>query len=321
MHKALALYSGGLDSLLSIVIVKEQKIDVIALKFLTGFVTSLKEEDLNYAKQFDFEIREIDISEKFIEILKNPKYGYGKNLNPCIDCKILMLKEAKNLMADFNASFIVTGEVISQRPMSQKKELLTVIEKEASLQGMILRPLSAKLLPPAEPEIKEIIKRDLLYDISGRTRKPQIALAKKYGIAKIPQPAAGCLLTDPSFCKKVKDLMVNNELTLENIELLKLGRHFRISEKCKAIVGRDEKENKIMLSKYRGLFLYPSDLKGPVVLLSGDYSENEVDIAASICVYYSKRKKAEIVIKSETDEQRKIYDAILEEEVVKYRVQ
>ncbi|GLI52836.1 hypothetical protein [Thermodesulfovibrio yellowstonii] len=320
MHKALALYSGGLDSLLSVLIVKEQKVDVIALKFLTGFVSPLKEDDFNYAKQFDFEIREIDISEKFSEILKKPKHGYGKNLNPCIDCKVLMLREAKELISAYKASFIITGEVISQRTMSQKKELLTVIEKESSLQGMILRPLSAKLLPPTKPEIEGVINRDLLYDISGRTRRPQIALAKKYGIEKIPQPAGGCLLTDPSFCKKVKDLMVHNELTLKNVELLKVGRHFRISEKCKAIVGRDEKENKIILSKYRGLFLYPSDLKGPVVLLSGDYSENEINIAASICVYYSKRKKAEIVIKSETDEQRKIYDAILEEEVVKYRV-
>lgn len=320
MHKALALYSGGLDSLLSVLIVKKQKVDVIALKFLNGFVSPLKEDDLNYAKKFSFEIKEIDIREKFIEILKKPEHGYGKNLNPCIDCKILMLKQAKDLMSEYNASFIVTGEVISQRPMSQKRQLLTMIEKEASLKGMILRPLSAKLLPPTKFEIEGIINRDLLYDISGRTRKPQIVLAKNYGIEKIPQPAGGCLLTEPSFCKKVKDLMVHDELTLANIELLKVGRHFRISEKCKAIVGRDEKENKLILSKYKGLFLYPSDLKGPVVLLSGDYSEKEIDITASICVYYSKRKNAEIVIKSETDEQRKIYDAILEEEVVKYRV-
>jgi len=320
MHRALALYSGGLDSLLSVLIVKEQKVDVIALKFLNGFVSPLKEDDLNYAKKFSFEIKEIDIREKFIEILKKPEHGYGKNLNPCIDCKILMLKQAKDLMSEYNASFIVTGEVISQRPMSQKRQLLTMIEKEASLKGMILRPLSAKLLPPTKFEIEGIINRNLLYDISGRTRRLQIALAKKYGIEEIPQPAGGCLLTDPSFCKKVKDLMVHNELTLKNVELLKVGRHFRISEKCKAIVGRDEKENKIILSRYKGLFFYPSDLKGPVVLLSGDYSENEIDITASICVYYSKRKKAEIVIKSETDEQRKIYDAILEEEVVKYRV-
>ncbi|MCS7215115.1 MAG: hypothetical protein RMI30_05150 [Thermodesulfovibrio sp.] len=320
MHRALALYSGGLDSLLSVLIIKEQKIDVIALKFLTGFVSPLKEEDLNYAKQFNFEIKEIDIKDKFIEILKNPEHGYGKNLNPCIDCKILMLKETKNLMPQYGASFVVTGEVVSQRPMSQKRELLTVIEKKASLEGIILRPLCAKLLLPTRVEIEGIINRDLLYDISGRTRKPQIALAKKYGIEKTPQPAGGCLLTDPCFCKKVRDLMVHNELTLKNIELLRVGRHFRISKRCKAIAGRNERENEILLNRYTGLFLYPSDLKGPVILLSGEHSEDDVNIAASICVYYSKRKNAEIVIKSEIDEHRKIYNAISEEEIVKYKV-
>lgn len=320
MHKALALYSGGLDSLLSVIIVKEQKIDVIALKFFTGFVSHLKKEDLEYAKTFNFEIEEIDIREKFIEILKKPEHGYGKNLNPCIDCKILMLKEAKNLMPKYAASFIVTGEVVSQRPMSQKREILRHIEKKTSLEGLILRPLCAKILPPTIAEIEGIINRDLLYDIRGRTRKPQIALAKKYGIHNIPQPAGGCLLTDPTFCKKVKDLIVHNELTVKNIEVLKLGRHLRISEKCKVVVGRNERENEILLSKDMGLFLYPSDFKGPVVLLCGEYSEDEINKAASICVYYSKRKNAEILIKSKTNQYRKIYNAISEEEIVKYKL-
>ncbi|MEN2994347.1 MAG: tRNA 4-thiouridine(8) synthase ThiI [Thermodesulfovibrio sp.] len=320
MHKALALYSGGLDSLLSVIIVKEQKIDVIALKFFTGFVSHLKKEDLEYAKTFNFEIKEIDIREKFIEILKKPEHGYGKNLNPCIDCKILMLKEAKNLMPKYGASFIVTGEVVSQRPMSQKRELLRHIEKKASLEGLILRPLCAKILPPTRAEIEGIINRDLLYDIRGRTRKPQIALAKKYGIQKIPQPAGGCLLTDPTFCKKVKDLIVHNELTVSNIELLKLGRHLRISEKCKIVVGRNERENEILLSKDIDVFLYPSDFKGPVVLLCGEYSEDEINKAASICVYYSKRKNAEILIKSKTNQYKKIYNAISEQEIVKYKL-
>lgn len=320
MHRAIALYSGGLDSLLSIILVKQQGVQVIALKFLTGFVSPLKEKDLNYAKQFGFEIKEIDIREKFIEILKNPKHGYGKNLNPCIDCKILMLKEAKEKLAEFNASFIITGEVLSQRPMSQKRDILFRIENEAKLQGLILRPLSAKLLPPTKPEIEGIIKRELLYDIWGRTRKPQLSLAKKFGIETPPQPAGGCLLTEPSFCKKVKDLMEHNELDLKNIELLKIGRHFRISEKCKAIAGRDERENEILLSRYKGVFIYPANFKGPVVFLAGEYSEKELNIAASICAYYSKRKNVEVVIKTEESEQRKIYDAISQDSIVKYRV-
>jgi len=320
MHKAIALYSGGLDSLLSILIVKRQGFDVIALRFLTGFVSPLKERDIIYAKKFDFEIREIDIREKFIKILKKPKYGYGKNLNPCIDCKILMLKEAKEKLLEFNASFIVTGEVISQRPMSQKKEFLTLIEKEANLQGLILRPLSAKLLPPTKPELEGIINRELLYDIWGRTRKPQLALAKKFGIEIIPQPAGGCLLTDPSFCKKVNDLIKHNQLTIENIEMLKIGRHFRISEKCKAIVGRDEAENEILLSKYQGTFIYPADRKGPVVFLVGDFSQQEIYTATEICSYYSKRNNLEVIIKINEEEIRKVFGAISDDRIVKYRI-
>lgn len=320
MNKAIALYSGGLDSLLSILIVKSQGFDVIALRFLTGFLSPLKERDIIYAKKFGFEIREIDIREKFIKILKNPKYGYGKNLNPCIDCKILMLKEAKKKLVEFNASFVITGEVLSQRPMSQKREFLTLIEKEANLQGLILRPLSAKLLHPTKPEAEGIINRDFLYDIWGRTRKPQIALAKKFGIEIIPQPAAGCLLTDPSFCKKVNDLIKHNELTVENIEMLKLGRHFRLSEKCKAIVGRYEKENEILLNKYKGAFIYPVDKKGPVIFLSGIFSQDEISIAGEICAYYSKRNNLEVVIKINEEETRKVFGAIPNDRIVKYRI-
>ena len=320
MPKAVALYSGGLDSLLAILTVKEQNIEVVAFKFLTGFGNALKQEDEDLARKFSFELKEVDIREKFLEILKNPRYGYGKNLNPCIDCKILMLKEAKTIMHQYNAEFIVTGEVSGQRPMSQKKGIFSLMEKETLLKGLILRPLSAKLLPPTIPELKGVIDRNLLYDISGRTRKPQIALAKKFGIEKIPQPAGGCLLTDPSFCKKVRDLFEHDELTIENTELLRIGRHFRISDRCKIIVGRNESENETLLKINKGVFLFPSDFKGPVVFLSGTYSEREIQVAASICVYYSKRQNTEIVIKNGITENKKNYDAILEQEVVKYRL-
>ncbi|GAQ94367.1 tRNA U34 2-thiouridine synthase MnmA/TrmU, contains the PP-loop ATPase domain [Thermodesulfovibrio aggregans] len=320
MHRALALYSGGLDSLLSILIVKEQGIDVVALKFFTGFTAPLNENDLNYAKKFGFKIEEIDIREKFIEVLKNPEYGYGKNLNPCIDCKILMLKEAKERLSKYNASFIITGEVLNQRPMSQKREVLKLIENKSTLNGLILRPLSAKLLIPTKPEAEGIVNRELLYDIWGRTRKPQLNLAKKYGIEKPPQPAGGCLLTEPSFCRKVKDLIEYDELTVQNIELLKIGRHFRVSEHCKVIVGRDEKENEFLLNNHYGTFIYPKDFKGPVVLLTGNCSEKNIDMAASICAYYSKRKTLEVVIKTATQEEIKIYSAITEEEILKYRL-
>ncbi len=320
MHRAIALYSGGLDSLLSILVIKEQKIEVIAFKFQTGFVLPLKEQDLVYSQKFGFSIEEIDIRKKFFSVLKNPKHGYGKNLNPCIDCKILMLKEAKELMSKYNASFIVTGEIVFQRLMSQKREQILHIENEASLKGLIVRPLSGKLLSATKPELDGIIDREMLYDIWGRGRKKQLLLAQKYGIHKIPQPSGGCLLTDPLFCKKVKDIITYDELTIENVELLKIGRHFRLSEKCKAIVGRDEGENEILMNRKGAVLIHPLDFKGPVILILGEHSEKEIDKACEICVYYSKRKHALIVTRKNEEEKIKEYNAISEAEVVKYRI-
>lgn len=320
MPKAIALYSGGLDSILAILVVKKQEVEVTGLKFINGFVSKLQEQDYFLAEKFGFKIEEIDIREKFIEILKHPLYGYGKNLNPCIDCRIFMLKEAKNIMNNYKAEFIITGEVLGQRTMTQKSEVMSLIEKSAGLESLILRPLSAKLLPPSLPEIKGIVKRELLYDFQGRSRKPQIKLAMEFGIQKIPQPAGGCLLTDPLFCKKVNDLIMHNELSVKNVELLKLGRHFRISEKCKAIAGRDEEENETLLKNAEGVFIYPSDFKGPVVFLTGEFSEKEIHIAASICLYYSKRENSDVIIKKGSKEEKKIFDAISEQEIVKYRI-
>lgn len=320
MHRAIALYSGGLDSLLSILVIKEQKIEVLAFKFLTGFVSPLKEQDLVYSQKFGFSIEEIDIRKKFFPVLKNPKHGYGRNLNPCIDCKILMLREAKELMYKYNASFIVTGEVVFQRIMSQKIEQILHIEKEASLNGLIVRPLSGKLIFATKPELDGIIDREMLYDIWGRGRKKQLLLAQKYGIHKIPQPSGGCLLTDPLFCKKIKDIITYDELTIENVELLKIGRHFRLSEKCKAIVGRNEGENEILMKRKGAALIHPLDFKGPVILILGEHSEKEIDKACAICVYYSKRKDALIVIRKNEEEKIKNYNVISKSEVVKYRI-
>lgn len=320
MPSAISLYSGGLDSILAILILRKQQVLITALKFINGFVSKIKEQDYALAEKFGFKIEEIDIREKFIKILKQPQYGYGKNLNPCIDCKILMLKEAKRIMDDRKTDFIITGEVLGQRTMTQRENIMKLIEKEAGLTGFVLRPLSAKLLPPTLPEIKGLVNRELLYDFQGRNRKPQLELARQFGIEKIPQPAGGCLLTDPLFCRKLKDLLIHNSLTVDNIELLKIGRHFRISDICKAVVGRDEKENYILLNNFKGVFIYPSDKKGPVILLNGECSNNDVSIVCCICVYYSKRKTAEVIVKYGTTEKRKIFDAISEEEIVKYRI-
>lgn len=320
MPKALALYSGGLDSILAILLVKKQAIDVVALKFITGFTGTLKQQDIALSQKFHFEIKLIDIREKFLEIIKSPKYGYGKNLNPCIDCKILMLKEAKALMYEFGASFVVTGEVLGQRPMTQRKEVFKLMEKESSLEGLIVRPLSAKLLPPTKPQIEGLINIELFGDIYGRTRKPQLKLAEEFGIKQIPQPAGGCLLTDPSFCNRLSDLIKHDELTVEDIELLKLGRHFRVSEKCKVVVGRDRQENEKLINNFEGIFIYPADLKGPVVLVRGICSEKEIDLAASITVYYCKKRRTELIIDKSGFKESRVYDTITEEEFMKYRI-
>ncbi len=320
MHRAIALYSGGLDSLLAVIIVKSFGIEIVALNFFTGFTKPIDSKDRYFAEKFGFRLKELDIREKFLPILKNPKKGYGKNLNPCIDCKILFLKEAKNLMKEYEASFIITGEVLWQRPMTQKKDIIFYIEKEAGLKGLILRPLSAKLLPPTKPELEGIVNRELLYDFWGRGRKKQLSLCKNFGIEDIPQAAGGCLLTDPQFCKKVKDLLFYDQLTIEQVELLKIGKHFRLSQKCKVIVGKNEEESKILLGRKELLLIYPLDFKGPVLIISGEYSEEDVEKACKIGVYYSKRQKAPMVIKKEGIEIVKEYNAMEEKEIVKYRI-
>ncbi|MCX8031070.1 MAG: hypothetical protein N3A59_05785 [Thermodesulfovibrionales bacterium] len=297
MAKALALFSGGLDSLLSILVILKQDIEVTAVKFLTPFnsktIEQKRTEKINIGN-FCFEILKYPIEEKFLEVLKKPKFGYGKNLNPCIDCKILMLKEAKNLMLEKNYDFIITGEVLWQRPMSQRKDTIFIIDREASVKGHIIRPLSAKLLPPSIPEEKGIVDREKLYDFLGRTRKPQMRLAKELGLNKYSQPAGGCLLTDPLYTARLKDLIHNKpDFTLKDIELLRLGRHFRVSKTTKIVVGRNIQENKLLQS-----FIEPSDytlwvegVGSPLTLIKGDTSEAIIRIAASICAKHSDAKE------------------------------
>lgn len=320
MHRALALYSGGLDSLLAILIVREQGIDVQAVKFLTGFVTPLREQDFKYAEKFKFSLVEIDISTRFIDTLRSPKHGFGKNLNPCVDCKMLMLSEIGKIMTCYGADFIISGDVVSQRLMSQRRETLIYLERKVGLEGKILRPLSAKLLPETKPEREGVIKRELLYDIWGRTRKPQIALAQKFGIEQIPQPSGGCLLTDPSFCRKVKDLLVHNQLDPKNVGLLRVGRHFRLSPKCKAVVGKNEAECNYLLNLREGVKIFPSDFRGAAVLLLGEPSESEILKGARICAFYAKNREISFVVKDIDSERFMFVEPYTKEEIESLRV-
>lgn len=292
--KALALLSGGLDSTLAIRVVLEQGIDVGAVNFYTPFCLcnrkgNCKNEARRVAEEFGIELKVISLSSRYLEIVKNPKHGYGKNLNPCIDCRILMLKNAKKLMEEKGASFLVTGEVLGQRPMSQYLAALKIIEREGGLEGLVLRPLSAKLLPLSIPEKQGWVNRQKLLEISGRSRKPQIDLAAQYGIADYPCPAGGCLLTDGGFAQRMKDLMTHSEITLNDVELLKTGRHFRLSLHTKLVVGRNKKENErlLRLARIDDICFKPVKVKGPIGIGRGDFDQTTIFLASKIMARYS----------------------------------
>ena len=299
MARAVALLSGGLDSTLAILVLLRQGIDVTAVTFLTHFGCDISDSSscstnpFPAAEKFGFEVKLSHLAERFIEIVKNPKYGYGRNMNPCIDCRILMLREAKGLMGMIGGDFVITGEVLGQRPMSQRRDTLNIIDREAGLKGYVLRPLSARLLTETFPEKEGLVKREMLYSFNGRSRKPQMALAKELGLTDYAAPAGGCLLTEPNFSFRLKELLAHNpDPSLNDLHLLRVGRHFRLSLTCKAIVGRDEGENETIesLAGKGSYLLRVGNVGSPVVLLSGGGSDGFLSLAASLCARYSDAK-------------------------------
>lgn len=304
MIKTIALLSGGLDSSLAILAVLKQGIEVKAVQFVTPFdievsdISSALKDPHSLGGRFGFDVEVRRLGDKFLDMAINPKHGYGKNMNPCIDCRILMLKEAKELMQKTGAEFIVTGEVLGQRPMSQKKDMLYHIDKEAGVVGSVLRPLCAKLLRITIPEEKGAVNRELLYAFNGRSRKPQMALAKEFGLEDYPLPAGGCRLTDPVFSLKLKDLLKFNPApAMKDIDLLKIGRHFRLSPFCKIVVGRDESENELIqsLASRSDCLLKVEGCGSPTTLITGGITDERIRIAASICARYSDVKNLEAV--------------------------
>jgi len=293
--KAIVLLSGGLDSILAARLMLEQGIEVLAVNFsaklcMCGCKKTGDSAAQVAAKMLKVPLKTIDITSDFIEIVKSPSHGYGANVNPCIDCKIYMLKHAKDMMKECGASFLVTGEVLGERPMSQRMDALNVIEKAAGVRGILLRPLTARNLNPTLPEEEGIVDRKKLLDIRGRSRKPQMALAEKFGIDKYPNPAGGCLLTDPIFAKRVKDAMKHGEFGEDNLALLSIGRHFRVSEGSRLVVGRDEGENSLLesLIKPGDIIFELTDHEGPTSILRGSASEELIRLAASIAAYHTK---------------------------------
>jgi tRNA U34 2-thiouridine synthase MnmA/TrmU len=301
MKKAIALYSGGLDSTLAILTVLRQGIEVKAVTFLTHFGcdisdrSSCSKNPFSAAEKFGFEVKLCHLAEKFIEIVKNPKFGHGRNMNPCMDCRILMLKEAAEFMHMTGADFIITGEVLGQRPMSQRRDALHIIDREAGLKGYIVRPLSAALMRPTIPEEQGIVKRELLCGINGRSRKPQMALAEEFGLTDYPAPAGGCLLTEPNYSFRLKELLTyTKDPSYQDFLLLRLGRHFRISPECKVIVGRNREENEMLLQcvDENGIHLRIEGCGSPVTLIRGSADAAIIRTAASLCARYSDAKKS-----------------------------
>jgi len=291
--KAVVMISGGLDSTLAAKLMLEQGVELCGLYLSAPWGCCDKTKAMKVAAQLGIEFMVGKLTDEYIRVIRNPKYGYGSSMNPCVDCRIYMFEKAKELMAQIGASFLVTGEVLGQRPMSQMKNSMLLIEKQSGLGRLIVRPLSAKLMPVTVPEEQGIIDRDRLEAVSGRSRKPQMEMALKYGILDYPNAAGGCLLTDQQFGNRVRDLFQSQQdVDLEDMELLRLGRHFR-TKQSKLIVGRNEQENATLaeyLAPGRVLFV-PENFSGPSVLMIGPPEEEVRQTALRLIAYYSRNEQ------------------------------
>lgn len=297
--KVVALLSGGLDSRLAVKMMQNQGFEVEAVAIKTPFC------DFDCGRGCGFEIREtadslgvklktVYLGDEYIEMLKHPKHGFGSGMNPCIDCRAMMFEAGKKHMEEIGAEFIISGEVLGQRPMSQHGPALKTIERESGLEGKIVRPLSAALLPPTEPELNGLIKREDLGKIRGRSRKDQLKMAQEFGIENPPNAGGGCLLTDPAFAIRAKDLFRHTQTpTTNDIDLLKIGRHFRFDEKTKLIVGRNQDENEVLkaLALDGDILLEAKDHVGPVTLIRGEDASNHVELGAAITLRYGDAPK------------------------------
>ncbi len=313
-RKAVALISGGLDSLLAARMVMDQGIHVEGINFFTGFCVeghthAIRKQDRNRpkrnnalwsAEQLGIKLHILDIIDEYKDVVINPKHGYGANLNPCLDCKIFMVNKARQWMDQHGFDFIITGEVIGQRPMSQRKDTMPVVARDSGAEDRLVRPLCAKNLPPTLPEREGWLDRDTLHGFNGRSRKPQIALAARYGFEDFAQPAGGCcFLTDRQYSVKLADLWKtrgSRDYELDDIMLLKVGRHLRPRPHFKMIVGREEGENRF-LEGYRKRFVHllPTSHLGPLVLLDGEVDAEDIELAARLTARFSKGRDAERV--------------------------
>jgi tRNA-uridine 2-sulfurtransferase len=312
--RAIGMISGGLDSTLAVALVRRQGIEVKAVNFYTGLCitetqrrkggrsdgTIPRNEALRAAADLAVDVETVDLSESgYLDMIVNPRYGYGANANPCVDCRIFMMRAAREIMRREGAAFVFTGEVLGQRPKSQRRDTLRTIERESGLEGRLVRPLSARLLEPTIPEKEGLLDRERLLDISGRSRQRQMALAEELGISDWPQPAGGCCyLTDEAFARKFFDVLDAREalgeprrLTGDDVILLSTGRHFRLSPRARLLVGRSEVENALLEHYLAGRARVEArGLTGPVALVEGEPTWEERVLAARIVARYGKGK-------------------------------
>ena len=294
--KTIALFSGGLDSIVAAKLILEQGIEVVGLHYTSCFASKKdKERGLQAersAKELGIRLIVKDKGDEYFDIIKYPRYGYGKNMNPCIDCRIFMFQKTRAIMEEEGAGFLVTGEVVGQRPMSQKRNTMRMIEKRSGLDGLVLRPLSAHLLDPTVAEMEGIVDRTKLLSIAGRSRETQFSLAARFGLTEFASPAGGCLLTDPIFSAKLKNLLTSpTNVTPKDIEILTIGRYFRLNDDTTFILGRNEEENDRLVSLCTAPYTLfsPLGFKGPQGLLKGEITEEIVKIIAHILAHYGKQ--------------------------------
>lgn len=294
-RKAVALFSGGLDSMLAIRIMQEQGFEVEALNIRTTF-DCCKVPAAQAATNLGVRVTVLGVGDDYLDVLRNPRHGYGKGFNPCVDCRAYMGRMARQLMEEIGACVVVTGELLGQRPNSQKRPQLDIVARDAGLKGRLLRPLSAKLLPPTIPEMEGLIDRQRLYDFTGRSRKPLMELAERLGVTEIPTPSTGCALTEKTFAPRVRDLFERQaNATRWDFELLNTGRHIRLRDELKLVVGRDERENAALQAAFRrrdapeAVLVEPENFIGPVCLVVGHPDDAAIALAGALLIRYTRQ--------------------------------
>lgn len=295
--RALGLISGGLDSMLAVCLLKEQGIEVTGITFVTPFFSAAKAETA--ARRIGFPLLVRDITIPHLALVKSPPSGYGSQMNPCIDCHALMLRVAGKIMDDEGYDILFTGEVLNERPMSQNLRSLNRVANLSGNKGRILRPLSALLLAETAPEQAGKVNRSRLLDVQGRSRRRQFELAERYGIRDYPTPAGGCLLTDPAFSKRLRDLFeYGPKSEPRNVEMLKVGRHFRLRKGVKAVIGRNADDNRTLagLAGNEDLVFRTLKVPGPIAILSGSRVEDDIYLTARLCARYSDHRSLSVQI-------------------------